>query len=106
MRVGAWVWGVLARSLVAAPAASAQVVLPANDLNTLLALTGTESPAHVPVQRNAEPPVVPVPRAKCGPGSEPLEGVQGRVPQPATAHGWTCNVRRVGHVGVAGGFKT
>jgi hypothetical protein len=106
MRVGAWVWGVLAASLVAAPAASAQVVLPANDLNNLLALTGTESPAHVPVQRNAEPPVVPVPRATCGPGSHPLDGVQGRVPASAAGHSWTCNVEQVSHVGGAGGFKT
>src|SRR5438874_8547320 len=102
MRVGAWVSvAVLAVALGAAPVASAQVVLPANDLNGLLALTGVQTPAPVPVQQNPEPPLAPVPRATCGPGSHPLEGaVQGRVPQsavdsPQAKDGWTCNVAEV-----------
>src|SRR3954447_19830043 len=112
MRVGAWVSVVLAALLVAAPAACAQAVLPANDLNNLLALSGVETPAPAPVQQNPEPPLRPVPRAACGPGSRPLEGdVQGRVPKeaidsPQAKDGWTCNVEPVGHVGGAGGFKT
>src|SRR3954452_23653878 len=96
--------------LAAAPGAGAQVVLPANDLNGLLALTGVQTPAPVPVQENPEPPLAPVPRARCGPGSHPLPGLQGRVPQsavdsPQAKDGWTCNVAEVSHVGGAGGFK-
>src|SRR4029079_18450717 len=98
MRVGAWVLGVVVATLATAPSACAQAVLPANDLNNLLALTGVETPAHVPTQHNAEPPLRPVPRARCGPGSRPLEGfAQGRVPKeaidsPQAKDGWTCNV--------------
>ncbi|HEY3021366.1 MAG TPA: hypothetical protein VGJ32_14310 [Solirubrobacteraceae bacterium] len=111
MRVGAWISVVAGALLVAAPGACAQVVLPANDLNNLLALSGVDTPAAVPLQQNAEPPLEPVPRAECGPGSHPLEGVQGRVPQSAVdssqaKDGWTCNVTPVSHVGGAGGFKT
>src|SRR3954447_13468552 len=112
MRVGAWVSVVLAALLVAAPAACAQAVLPANDLNNLLALSGVETPAPAPLQQNPEPPVRPVPRAGCGPGSRPLEGyAQGRVPKeaidsPQAKDGWTCNVSVVSHVDGAGGFKT
>src|SRR3954447_7862457 len=111
MRVGAWVLGVLAAMLVAASAAGAQsVVLPANDLNGLLALTGVQTPAPVPVQHNAEPPLQPVPRARCGAGAHPVDGIQGRVPQsagdsPQARRGWTCNVAQVSHVAGAGGFK-
>src|SRR3954451_24814360 len=109
MRRGAWVV-VAGALLVAAPGARAQVVLPANDLNNLLALTGVDTPAAVPVQQNPEPPLRPVPRAHCGPGSRPLAGVQGRVPQPGiqspqAKHGWTCNVAEVSHVAGAGGLK-
>src|SRR4051794_7650319 len=111
MRVGAWISGtVTAVALFAAPGARAQGVLPANDLNGLLARTGVQTPAPVPVQENAEPPLAPVPRATCGPGSHPLDGVQGRVPQsavdsPQAKDGWTCNVAEVSHVSGAGGFK-
>src|SRR3954471_12699069 len=106
MRVGAWVSLGMAALLLAAPAAaSAQVVLPAHDLHAFLALTGVDSPAPVPVQHNPEPPLVPVPRASCGPGSHPLDGMQGRVPKSAAGHSWTCNVAEVSHVGGAGGFK-
>lgn len=87
-----------------------QLVLPANDLNPLLALTGTQSPATVPTQKNPEPPLTPAPRATCGAGSRELKGVQGRVPMSAVAspeaeRGWTCNVSEVSHVGGAGGFR-
>src|SRR3954452_23753368 len=112
MRLGAWISGVaLAAALVAAPGAAAQAVLPANDLNGLLSLTGVQTPAPVPLQENPEPPLAAVPRATCGPGSHPLDGgAQGRVPQsavdsPQARDGWTCNVAEVSHVGGAGGFK-
>src|SRR3954453_9276875 len=110
MRAAAWVSMMGAALLVAAPTASAQIVLPANDLNNLLALSGVDTPAPAPLQQTPEPPLVPVPRAECGPGSQPLQGVQGRVPQsaidsPQAKDGWTCNVARVSHVGGAGGFN-
>src|SRR5437867_595347 len=68
--------------------------LPSNDLQNLLALTGTQTPPQAPVQHNPEPRLAPVPRAHCGPGSHPLDGEQGRVPasavnSPAAARGWT-----------------
>ncbi len=103
---------VLAAALLAAPAAHAQtqIELPANDLNPLLALTGVAAPAAMPVQRNVEPPVEASPRANCGPGSRPLEGMQGRVPasaiqSPDAKRGWTCNLEQLGHRGGAGGFR-
>src|SRR3954453_8637782 len=104
MRAAAWVSMMGGALLVAAPTASAQIVLPANDLNNLLALSGVETPAPAPLQQNPEPPLRPVPRAACGPGSRPLEGyAQGRVPKeaidsPQAKDGWTCNVAVVSHV--------
>jgi hypothetical protein len=109
-------WGVAALlaaavgTLGAAPAAAQQIVLPANDLNVLLGLTGVETPAPAPVQQNPEPPLEASPRAQCGPGSRPLAGEQGRVPasainSPAAARGWTCNLTEVGHKAGAGGFR-
>jgi hypothetical protein len=47
----------------------------------------------------------PVPRAKCGPGSNPEPGMQGRVPAGSDPEGFTCNVELLGHEGSAGGFK-
>jgi hypothetical protein len=44
------------------------------------------------------------PRAKCGPGSRPETGIQGRVP-PGSTKGFTCNVELLGHEGKGGGFK-
>jgi hypothetical protein len=49
------------------------------------------------------PPATP--RAKCGPGSRPAPGLQGRVTANAPDDGYTCNVVLVGHEGHAGGFK-
>ena len=50
------------------------------------------------------------PRAKCGPGSLPETGRQGRVPlaefeSGRAAEGYTCNAEQVGHYGTAGGFQ-
>ena len=83
--------------------------LPTNDLQNLLALTGTQTPARAPVQ-HAEPPLAPVPEAPCGAGSHPLAGEQGRVPasavgSAAAARGWTCNLATVGHFPTPGGFR-
>jgi hypothetical protein len=84
--------------------------LPTNDLQNLLALTGAATPKQAPVQINPQPPLEPVPRAQCGPGSRPLDGEQGRVPasavnSPEAAQGWTCNVSQVGQFSTAGGFR-
>jgi hypothetical protein len=84
--------------------------LPTNDLQGLLALTGTPTPTPAPVQDNPQPPLQPAPAAQCGPGSRPLDGEQGRVPasavnSPAAAKGWTCNVSEVGQFSTPGGFR-
>src|ERR687895_1716783 len=63
-----------------------------------------------------EPPLVPTPRADCGPGSRPETGIQGRVsPEDhesgGAAKGFTCNTELVGSyskpssLGTVGGFK-
>jgi hypothetical protein len=63
-----------------------------------------------------EPPLLPTPRADCGPGSRPETGTQGRVsPEDhesgRAARGSTCNTRLVGSyakpnaLGTVGGFK-
>jgi hypothetical protein len=88
-----------------------QLVLPANDLNPVLGLTGVAVPATAPVQHNPEPPLAPVPRAECRGSSRPLAGQQGRVTaeaigSAAAKDGWTCNLEPVGHVDGAGGFRT
>jgi hypothetical protein len=95
----------------AVPAGLARGDLP-NPLNDLLALgqAGGQTPPAGPVQNNPEPPSVAVPRAACGPGSHPLDGVQGRVPaaalqSPAGANGYWCNLSLVAHQGKSGGFK-
>lgn len=49
------------------------------------------------------PPATP--RAKCGPGSRPEPGMQGRVPADAAPEGYTCNITQVGHHGSSGGYK-
>jgi len=65
---------------LALPPLSASGALP-GPLNDLLSLGqgGGETPATVPIQRNAEPPFVATPRAHCGPGSRREPGIQGRV---------------------------
>lgn len=52
----------------------------------------------------------PTPAAKCGPGSLPETGIQGRVPAAdyasgRAAKGYSCNTRLVGKQGKTGGFK-
>src|SRR5439155_402629 len=51
-----------------------------------------------------------VPRAQCGPGSDPETGMQGRVSADdvasgGAARGYTCNTAVVSHVSTAGGFR-
>ncbi|WP_158276921.1 LVIVD repeat-containing protein [Paraconexibacter algicola] len=87
--------------------------LPANDLEALLSLTGGQVVQSFGVATRApEPPLRPVPRADCGPGSRPLQGeIQGRVSRadldaPEAARGYTCNVSPLGRYPTAGGFRT
>jgi LVIVD repeat len=75
-----------------------------------------QTPAPAPVVRVAEPPLEPTPQRRCGPGSRPETGIQGRVPRSdhrsgRAAKGYTCNARMVGRFGketpfgTIGGFK-
>jgi hypothetical protein len=103
----------LVASLLPSSASAAEVVgptLPANDLQSLLALPGLGTPAPVPTQKNAEPVLAPVPAAKCNPKSHPLHGEQGRVPAGAinsaeAPNGWTCNTSIVSRFPTPGGFR-
>jgi hypothetical protein len=76
-------------------------------LNDLLALgeAGGQEPARAPTAQRAEPPLVATPRARCGPGSKPEPGIQGRVPAGSATDGLHCNVDLVAHQGTSGGFK-
>src|SRR5215207_8319286 len=55
-------------------------------------------------QAAEDPPLVPVPRPTCGPGSRPETDIQGRVP-PGNPEGFTCNTTLVGQHGSSGGYK-
>ena len=55
-------------------------------------------------QAAEDPPLVPVPRATCGPRSRPETDIQGRVP-PGNPEGFTCNTTLVGQHGSSGGYK-
>src|SRR4051812_21005551 len=92
-----------------APASAQGPTLPTNDFQGLLALTGSQTPAPVPFQHD-EPQLAPVPEARCGAGSRPLAGMQGRVPRsavesPDAARGWTCNAEVVSRHPTPGGFR-
>jgi LVIVD repeat len=82
-----------------------------NDLQPTFGIViGGQTPEAARVQEPGEPPLAPTPQARCGPGSHPLAGQQGRVPasalnSPAGAHGYTCNVSLVSHQGDFGGYK-
>jgi hypothetical protein len=60
--------------------------------------------------RAADPVPDAAPRAKCGPGSRPETGRQGRVPlaeaeSGRSLQGYTCNTERLSTVGKSGGYK-
>ena len=93
--------GVAAYAIVGPP-------LPANDLEAMLAL-GKQEPT-LPAKTLPGPELAPVPRAECGPGSEPLAGMQGRLSQaaidsPQADEGWTCNLSEVSRYSTPGGFR-
>lgn len=52
----------------------------------------------------------PTPKARCGPGSHPETGMQGRVSAQdvesgRAAEGYTCNTKQLSHFGDSGGYK-
>jgi len=75
-----------------------------NDLFALGQGNG-DAPVRAPVVRRAEPPLLATPLGRCGPGSRPQPGVDGRVPAGSAAHGLSCNVTLLSHQGTEGGFK-
>ncbi len=77
---------------------------PTNDLFAIGQGPG-DTPATVPIQHPAEPPLTATPLGHCGPGSKPQPGVDGRVPAGSAANSLSCNVSLVGHQGTEGGFK-
>ena len=89
----------------ALPPLAASGALPS--VNDLLALGqgGGQTPAAVPIQQNSEPPLRATPQLRCGRGSHPEPGIQGRVPAGSATHGLNCNDALVGHQGKSGGFK-
>jgi hypothetical protein len=63
-----------------------------------------------PVATAAEPPATATPRARCGSGSRPEPGMQGRVAKEdvdagRANDGYWCNMTRLGHTGTTGGFR-
>jgi hypothetical protein len=90
--------------LVFATPAPAQLSSPPNDLLALGAGTG-DTPDPATIQKPPAPPIGPVPRAKCGPGSKPEPDIQGRVPAGSASEGLWCNLTLLSHQGVSGGFK-
>jgi hypothetical protein len=69
-----------------------------------------QKPIALPAQTPPEPPSVPAPRAKCGPGSIPEPGMQGRVAKEdvdagRVDKGYRCNLTVVGSSGSTGGFR-
>ncbi|MEA2450720.1 MAG: hypothetical protein QOG63_2652 [Thermoleophilaceae bacterium] len=96
---------VLAALALAAPAsASAQSTPGWGPPGTFAQKLQMQDVAPVMPAQASEPPLDAVPRAKCGPGSAPETGIQGRVPPDAT-NGFHCNMTLLGQEGAAGGFK-
>jgi len=96
---------VLIVGILAVPALSAYGALtPLNDLLSL-GQGGGQEPTAVPVRQPAEPSMDAAPRPKCGAGSHPEPGIQGRVPAGAANGGLDCNADLVSHQGTSGGFK-
>jgi hypothetical protein len=86
------------------PTARIAQMTPPNDLLALGQGPG-DVPDPAPIVKPPAPPIRPVPRAECGPGSKPEPDIQGRVPAGAAADGLHCNMSVISHHGDAGGFK-
>ena len=88
----------------------AEGVVPTLRCTLLIALALLASSAAAQAQAPPEPPIVATPQAKCGTGSKPEPGIQGRVPKEEVdtgraADGYWCNLTRIGHIGETGGFR-
>lgn len=95
----------VALALCAAPAAATGEVYLGTELAPQQSLVRS-APGAARRAAGDEPPLIATPRAKCGPGSRPSAGLQGRVVGgEASANGYTCNMELVGREGAAGGFK-
>src|SRR3954447_6251280 len=95
---------VFALLVTAAPAAAQGPVGPLNDL-LALGQGGGQTPDKVPVQKPPAPAYAATPQGKCGPGSKPEPGIQGRVPEGSATEGLWCNATMISHQGTSGGFK-
>ena len=89
---------------LAAPAQAHQQGPRPNDLLALGQGAG-DVPDPAPIVKPPAPPIVPAPRARCGPGSKPEPDIQGRVPAGAAADGLWCNMSVISRHGTSGGFK-
>lgn len=73
-------------------------------------LPSAASRADVEVPRTVSDVAAATPPARCGSGSRPESGRQGRVPlvdhqNGRAAEGYFCNARQLGHTGQGGGFQ-
>jgi hypothetical protein len=92
---------------VALVAAALALGAPNQPLNDLFALGegGGDTPAPAP-RRQARTVLHATPLVKrCGPGSHPQPGIDGRVPDGSATKGLSCNTKLIGHQGTEGGFK-
>jgi hypothetical protein len=103
------------RLIIAAVAAPLVIVGVATAGPTLspavAAYIATHAGTGKPVSAKAVTVPPATPRAKCGPGSRPETGIQGRVPTSdytsgRATKGYTCNAVLQAHDGHTGGFKT
>ena len=90
----------VALAAIAAAAASLAYGQLPGPLNDLFALGqgGGDSPQLAETVTRPEPPFVPTPLVKCGPGSHEEPGVDGRVPEGSAANGLNCKENVAGRV--------
>jgi hypothetical protein len=86
------------------PLSASGALEPVGDL-LALGQGGGQDIATATVQQNEEPALTATPRARCGPGSHPEPGIQGRVPAGSATNGLNCNTTLIAHQGNSGGFK-
>ena len=104
-------WVLAAALLTVAPVSSAGAHGVTRDTHRVtLESWATFRSALEPAASALEPPATPTPRARCGPGSRPEPGMQGRVPKDEVDagradEGYWCNLTRIGHTGATGGFR-
>jgi hypothetical protein len=106
--VGALALVVLVLSVLSAAGAVTLPVIGGTSNSNDLAAIGQglgQTPQRVPTAERAEPPLVATPLSRCGPGSHPEPGVDGRVPAGSGTNGLWCNIRLIAHQGSSGGFK-